>query len=310
MRSARFLSFTALSLIAASASAQVDPQPPTQLFYKNLTAVRVNPLGLVDLGEIAFRLRLFESDSDIAKQNFIGAGAVVGISPAWGRVGALVEVQPLTILRLYASYEFMGYFSSFDLMSSYPSANEPFSDSVIRDRVETAGREAYATYGGMLTLGTSVQLKVGPIAARFFFRAMHQSFDLRDGDVVFYDQLQDLLVPNDGWTIHTDTDLLWVSDFGLVVGARWTYSLPIYDATRHFAPGETSTSPPNDLHRVGPLIAYRFADHHGARFDQPTVLLLAQWHLVHRWRTGQDVTTALPYIGLGFQFQGDLLSDR
>jgi len=37
------------------------------------------------------------------------------------------------------------------------------------------------------------------------------------------------------------------------------------------------------------------------------VLVLAQWHLQHRFRTGEDVTAALPCLAVAFQFVGDLL---
>ena len=77
-----------------------------------------------------------------------------------------------------------------------------------------------------------------------------------------------------------------------------------------------------------PLLAYSFYDRPGTRFNKPTILLIAQWHLLQPWRTGKDVTQAdrpairdplatesaitrgvtqaLPTIVIGFAFNGDL----
>ena len=304
---------TALLLaLTSTAFAQVEPQAQHSVAYENLTAVRVNPLGLVNFTRVSYRFRLFESDSDILKQNYVGIGAVGAISPAWGRIGILAEVQPLTILRLYAQFEFIGNFGTFDLFASFPSANSDFSDSTIQARAEDEATEAYATTGSLLTLGATLQLKVGPVAVRSLFRAARTNYTTRAGDVVYYDQIYDMLMPDDGWMVVNDLDVLAVLNPGttqLAAGVRWSYSHSFYNDS-HFAPGEDPNDVPNnDVHRIGPLLAWQIRNNPGARFDKPTLILLAQWHLQHRWRTGADVSQALPYVGLAFSFQGDLLGE-
>lgn len=303
----------ALILMQASvAFAQVDPQPAHSIAYRNLTAVRINPLGLVNFARASYRFRLFESESDILKQNYVGIGVTGGISPAWGRFGLLAEVQPLTILRLYAQFEFIGNFGTFDLFASFPSASSDFSDSTIDARADQDATEAYATTGSLLTLGATLQLKVGPIAVRSLFRAARTNYTTRAGDRVYYDQIYDMLMPDDGWMVINDLDVLAVLNPGttqLAAGVRWSYSHAYYNES-HVAPGEdVDAVPNNDIHRIGPLLAWQIRNTPGARFNKPTLILLAQWHLKHRWRTGTDVSQALPYIGLAFSFQGDLLGD-
>ncbi|MFT5358385.1 MAG: hypothetical protein ACI9KE_005623, partial [Polyangiales bacterium] len=264
--------------------------------------------GLLNVTYASYRFRLFESESDILKQNFVGIGLTGAASPAWGRFGVLAEVQPLTILRLYAQYEFIGNFGTFDLFASFPSATSDFSDSAIDERTDQEGTEAYATTGALLTLGATLQLKVGPIAVRSLFRAVHTNYDTREGDRVYYDQIYDMLMPDDGWMVVNDLDVFLVLEPGsyqLAVGGRWTYSHSFYREGDHFDAGENV--PNNDIHRVGPIVAWTLNQDPGARFDRPTLILLMQWHAKHRWRTGEDVSTALPYIGLAFSFQGDLL---
>jgi hypothetical protein len=293
----------------AARAQNVMPQPELSIYYDNLTAVRYNPLGLVDFFDASVRLRLFESESDVSARNFVGLGIAGGISPAWARIGAVAYVQPLTILQLYARYVFVGYFGSFDLFASFPSADSEFSDTAIDMRGQDPATSSYATLGGELTTGARVRFKVGPIAARAHVRGIYTSMDIQRGDRVFYDQIYDMLMPNDGWILINDFDALFVSDFGLVAGVRWTYSHGFF-TDGHFDGGTPPAAlPNNDVHRLGPLVAYIFHDEPFSRFDKPTILLLAQWHLVHRWRTGADVSTGVPYIGLGFKFEGDLLGD-
>jgi hypothetical protein len=304
------LACTGLVLLrVSSATAQVFPQPDRELAYQNLTALRVNPLGLVDLAELTFRRRLYRSESDALTQNFVGLGVAPGVSPAWGRLGVLAEVQPLTLLKLWASFELIGYYGSFDLMASFPSASADFSDSAIEDRVEDDRAASYATTGRQINLGATLQVKAGPVALRGLFRAFRASFDLREGDRVFYDQLFDVLVPNDGWTLVNDVDLLWVSTFGLTAGLRWSLAEPLYDDDRHYGPGEAADAPSNSLHRLGLLAAYTLAKNPGGRLDTATAVLIAQWHLEHRWRTGEDVSGALPFVALALQLRGNLLAD-
>ncbi len=292
------------------AQAQVLPQPDRELAYQNLLAVRVNPLGLVDLAELSFRLRLYRSESDALTQNFVGLGIAPGVSPAWGRIGVLAEVQPLTLLKLWASFELIGYYGSFELMASFPSASDEFSDSAIEDRAGDPATESYATTGRQLNLGATLQAKAGPVAVRALFRAFRASFDLREGDRVFYDQLFDVLVPNDGWTLVNDVDLLWVSSFGLNAGLRWSLAEPLYDENRHYARGEdANAAPSNSIHRLGLLAAYTLSSTPGGRLDTANAVLIAQWPLLHRWRTGADVSGALPYIALALQLRGNLLAD-
>ena len=97
---------------------------------------------------------------------------------------------------------------------------------------------------------------------------------------------------------------------GSSIGARWTYSHSFLEA-QHYAPlDDPAVVPETDIHRLGLLAAWTIEDNGGARFDRPTIILIAQWHLVHRYRTGADVHVGLPYIALAFQFTGDLLSER
>jgi hypothetical protein len=274
-----------------------DRGPPKhRVVHRQTLAIRVNPLGLIYEGRFLYRQRLYVSESTALRDNFLGIGLAPGASPAFGRVGVMVELQPATILGFWAIYEYVQYFGTFNLLAEYPSASANFSDTAIRNRTPPP----VTTGGTMLTVGANLNLKVGPIVLRSQARLFAPDFKLRPGDTVFYDQLNDLLLANGRFTLVNDLDLLFQTSFGLVAGVRYNLGIPFY--------GEENTpTEDNSTHRLGPFLAYRFFDRDGARLNQPTIAVVINWYLKHRWRTGADSPTALPYMALAFNVVGDLL---
>jgi hypothetical protein len=110
-------------------------------------------------------------------------------------------------------------------------------------------------------------------------------------------------MPNAGWVLTQDADLLYLASPSWILGLRYSYAKPFYEAHHE---GETA-QPSNVIHRAGPLIAYRLSNATTGPVQSPTLLLITQWHMDHRWRAGQEVSRALPYVGLGFLVRGDLL---
>ena len=274
---------------------------PHTISYRSLFAARLNPLGLSEEFTLSYRYRLYESDSLALEDNFVGVSVIPYFSPAYMMVGGAVEVQPLSILKLWARYDWANYFGTFEYFQSFDNAQADYSDSEL-ERLADAETN-YSTTGTQLTLGGLIQLKVGPVAVRNTFRAILSDFDTRDSEPVFFDPTQDVLAPNNGWLYTNDSDLLYLTDFGLIAGVRHTISWAHYDSELL---GD-SDDPNSPNHRLGPLLAYTFFERDdGASFDKPTVLLIANWYLNHRFRTGQDVSQAIPYLVLGFAFGGNL----
>lgn len=290
------------------------PTPESQLFLRTTNVIRYNPLGLITDNVLSYRRRLFLADDNVVlRDNFIGLGVTPQVSAAFARIGVLAEVQPLSVLRLWANAELVGYFGTFGLLQSFTSPNADFRDATIskRGRLPDGDPAKNApTTGSQLTLGADLQLKVGPIALRSLARLVRGSYDIRAGDTVYYDQFYDVLAPNDGLFVHNDTDLLYVSDFGLVAGLRTNVTMPFYDdihyrAAERAAGGLTHENGPTL--RTGPLIAYTFFDDPGALWNRPTLLVIANWWLSHRWRTGAETSPLIPYLVVGFQITTDLL---
>jgi len=301
-----------------AASAPVaQPTPPAlpqhRLFLRSTNLIRYNPLGLITDNHISFRRMLYRDDSVFLRDNFVGAGFTPQVSAAFARVGALVEVQPLSALRLWANFDVVGYFGTFGLLQSFNSPTADFSDTTITQLGQLpAGdpQKNFPTWGTQLTLGADVQLKIGPVAARNLFRLVRGSYQLRQGDTVYYDQFYDVLAPNEGFYINNDTDLLYVSDFGLVAGVRMNTTMPFY-APHQFTQEERAAGIVDHANgptlRAGPLVSYTFFDDERALFNKPTIMVVGNWWLAHRYRTGQDVSQAVPYLVIGFQVTTDLL---
>ncbi|QRN99924.1 hypothetical protein JRI60_13265 [Archangium violaceum] len=275
--------------------------PPLHTFYRVGVAARANPTGLFTQLSFQVRYRLYESPSLALKDNFIGVGPVAFVSPAFVRGGIGVELQPLSVLNLSASYEGTRWFGNFNYLQSFPGPNADASDRRLAE-LGGEGGTSYTSSGTLLTLAAMLQFKVGPLAVRSNPRLVRFDLRLREGDRVFYEPVLDVVVPNGGWVASNDADLLYVAG-RLAVGLRYTATGSFF-RPRDYPAGEMDLGLNPTIHRVGPFLAYTFHDEVDRRFNAPTLVLVSQWFLSHRYRTGMEVSQALPWIALAFQFKG------
>lgn len=298
----------ALSAPAARAgdeptAAAQSPGPRHRISHSNLLLLRINPLGLEDWLDVGYRYRLYDHESAVFRDNHAGLAFTPTISPGVVRVGGTGEVRPLSILMLSMGYYFVSWFGTFDFLQSYPSARAAHSDSDL-ERGTDDGRN-YATIGSELQLKAQPIVKVGPVVVRDEVNFYYSNTDLRRGDRTYYNIRIDALVPNRGWALTNDTDVIYLTDFGLVAGVRSTVTHAFF-TERHFAPGEPHENLSSPTWRLGPLLAYVFSDDLSVGFNKPTALLIVNWWLKHRYRTGDDVHQAVPYLIVAFKFEGDL----
>ncbi|WP_224367459.1 hypothetical protein [Hyalangium versicolor] len=287
----------------AQAPEPVPEAPSRRLVLNSMLVARVNPLGLESQTRVGYQARLYRKEGMLFRDNFLFLGAYPKINPASIKVGPVVELQPLSMLNLRLSAEYVGFFGTQGFLQSRPSPNAEYSETVLD--AGAAVNEQYGTSGAHLAFEPLVQLKVGPIAVRNRFGLEYWSMSLREGDRVWYDATLDTLVPGKGFTLANDLDVLFMGAPPLVVGARYSLVQPLY-TPRHLADGEAETQE-NGHHRLGLLAAYVFYDEGYTAFNKPAIILNVAWYLRHRYRTGVEVSRAVPYALLGFAFQSDLL---
>jgi hypothetical protein len=150
------------------------------------------------------------------------------------------------------------------------------------------------------------------IRDRFTFE--YVAMDLRGGDTAYYDPIIDTMSPGRGVVMYNDLDVFFLHDLPpggsfsrgrVAAGARYTLIEPMFDRT-DFRPGEDLSRERNEIHRVGPLLAFSLFDDGFSRFHEPTIVTIVQWYAAHRYRTGKDEHQAVPYLVLAFLFQSDL----
>jgi hypothetical protein len=142
------------------------------------------------------------------------------------------------------------------------------------------------------------------IEARNRTWATYHRMSLEPGDTVWYDQYFDLLTPRVGWSVSNDLDVMYRMNLAgtstLRLGVRYNWA-------RAYIDGSTREDVNEGTHRVGPLVAYTLYDEPGGRVNRPTILGIINWHTQHPYRTGQDISGALPYFVLGYSISGDLI---
>ncbi len=62
------------------------------------------------------------------------------------------------------------------------------------------------------------------------------------------------------------------------------------EGDRRDDPTEARSDLDEGTQRVGPMVAYTLYDAPGHRVNEPTIIGILHWHLVHPYRTGEDVS--------------------
>jgi hypothetical protein len=283
-----------------TANAQVEPRH--RIIYRSLTAAQWNPLGLQSELDLGYRYLMFRSDSRVFQENYLAVLSVAKLNPAYARVGGAVELQPMAILTLRGEILWRGYFGSFNMLQSFSSADADYRDSTLKERGE-AGLN-YRGSGYEVKAEATLRFKLGPIAVINQLMGIYSRLNLEGSDRLFYDAYLDVLVPNKRWTLANHAHLLYVTKFGLLLGARYSLVHAFYPES-WLAPG--AENPNSPTHRLGPIALYTFKYRRNG-FENPTVIVILNWWLQHRYRAGQDISQGVPYGVVAFRFQGDLWS--
>jgi hypothetical protein len=284
--------------------AELDPPeaqiPDLRIAITNLLVARYNPLGLEDDLRIGPQQLLYRSPSRALRDNFLFFGFAARVSPASIKAGPSLELQPLSIFNLRVSAELVGWFGSFNDLQSFTSPRADYSDTTL---AHTHGQ--YRTAGAHVFIEPLLQMKFGPIVLRNHLSIDYWRMSVHAGDTVFYEPTLDTLVSANGWVLSNDLDALYLDTRRrFAVGVRYSVVEPLY-VSSDYAPGDPHKND-NGHQRLGPLAAYTFFDHGYTRFNKPSLILIVNWYVDHRYRTGADVNAGIPYLVLAFAFTSDL----
>lgn len=302
----------------------VDIGDKHSITYTSLLAPRINPLGLEERLWIGYQYRLYDKEKAILNGSNIGLFFRPVVSPAIALVGATLQIQPAAVFRFRATYSYVQYFGTFQFFQSYQSPYDDYSDTQL-DTARDAGLN-YATGGHQVELEALVQARYKGLVLRSSTVMVYNTFNNlpedRAADDLFYAIRYDTLTPTQGWMLSNDSDLLWLQDIkgprhaSLLAGVRATTVMPFYNESVYEDGDDASTNPNGPQLRIGPSIGYIFYDRPDRfpRFNRPTLILQPQWHVLHRWRTGEaivdgqdvGVSQAMPTIVIAFVFTGQL----
>ena len=87
----------------------LPPLPDSRVYFTTLNVVRYNPLGLESQNRLVYQKRLFDSPSLLLRDTYASAGASLRLSPAFFKLGPVVELQPLAIFNVRAGYEYVQF---------------------------------------------------------------------------------------------------------------------------------------------------------------------------------------------------------
>jgi hypothetical protein len=282
-----------------------DPEPGWPVrhrwVWESTIAGRVNPLGFVARFDTGYRGQIFDCPGILYEDTFFAVKFASEITPAYGRLGGRVELQPLALLNIHAQYQMVGSFGAFDFVQSFARPGDPHDDTTLkatRDDNDVA-------LGDYLELGALLQAKVWKIAARAQLRASTQRMELEEGGTSFYDPAIDIMRENGQWALTHDADLLYLAG-ALKFGVRHSLVHTFYSET--LEAGAEDNAP---TQRIGPAVLLTlFQDQPGAAWNEVSVAVLLQWWLQHRYRTGADTSQGIPYAALALIQRGDIVPHK
>ena len=280
--------------------------PRHRLHYFSLTGVQYNPIGIQTDLLLNYRYRLWRPTSALFQDTYVGGGPLVRINPAYARAGVGIELQPLAVICVRAQYEFRGYFATAGMMQSFTGAGSEHHDDLRARRADLEMN--YGTTGHQLNIQAILRAKVGNWAVLNDFIMTYFHMNLQGTDTVFYDAFMDILAPGQGVVVANHAHLFYVTGEGLTVGLRHTVAHAFY-SDEALGPGASTQGVVTPTHRLGPMLVYEFSGR-GPRFQKPTLAVILNWWLEHRYRAGQQVNRGIPYVAVGFFFSGDLWSSN
>ncbi len=150
------LTVTILALPAVGLRAEEAPSKGSAPLLDESLGFSVNKLGLRHTLDLSWRRSLNTSPNPFLRDAHLSVGLSHILTPSYTRLGAWVELAPLSILEVRAGAEPGAYFGTFGSLMSFASYGAPFDDA---SRDARKG-DARAGTGSRLYVSPTFKMKV------------------------------------------------------------------------------------------------------------------------------------------------------
>lgn len=179
--------------VPEQALAQSTPQRVTEI--RTQVGTSINNLGVQFGLEWSHRRRLAAPDAGpIRSDAHVQFGAGTSLSPSFGRIGAWVQLAPVSFVVVRAGVEPGVYFGTFNSLVSFDRRDAAFDPDSRRDRGGASTGTAARWY-----LSPSVRLRIGRVVASATADVERWSASVRGP--FFHEPMRDTLLAVDGDTL-------------------------------------------------------------------------------------------------------------
>ena len=284
-----------------------------EIAFSNQIALRYNPLGLQNELYFGYKKKLFNvpKKNILFGKSYLWTGPLLRVTPQFSHIGGFIRTLPIAVLELQASLVGVFGFSDAESVQS-----KSYFTSATKEAIAQTG--SIIDNGWLGSLQARLQYKKDAIAVRSTHLFRYFDIGGTSFSTMFYDQNFDLILPFEGWAYQMDNDLLYADDNkAWVVGLRHTYAASLSDQ-----PTVTNTADKMNpvipdlynIHRVGPLVAWKFNYKPPSQQDKKyedklkhIMYILSQWHVHHPLRTGNPMPTGVPYFAIAYVVSGGWL---
>lgn len=193
--------------------------------------IRANPMGAILFAGLAYRLPYrFDVERNL-ESAAVQFGLGTALNGAYVQGGPFVEWMPILPVQLRAQYDLLGFSGKYGSLLSFPSANSPFGDDVIKARAGTEER----TYAQRFLLRPLLRMKMGRVVLRSQTDLAH--YRMNGQGPYYFEREYDTLLEASDFLVANRTALLFViipgkSAPGLAMG-------PAYEVTHAYGAGLT-----------------------------------------------------------------------
>jgi hypothetical protein len=193
--------------------------------------VRANPMGAILFTGLAYRLPYRFDVNRQVESAVVQVGLGTALNGAFVQGGPFVEWMPILPVQLRAQYDLLGFSGKYGSLLSFPSADSPFGDDVIKARAGTEER----TYAQRVLLRPLLRMKLGRVVLRSQTELAH--FWMNGQGPYYFDREYDTLLRAGDVLVANRTAVLFVflpgkTAPGLAAG-------PAYEITHAYGAGLT-----------------------------------------------------------------------